>query len=172
MGAYEAQVELPGCPTITITAGWASATDDVWFVGSGSFHYDGVTWRAIPVSAALSLLGIWGTSRTDVWAVGKGGVIVHYDGEVWTSVASPTAQDLAAVWASGPCDVSGFESAYGRASLSRHPFSAERTSGSSGALIQGDKTPRASSQRPLWLAARAMRIEASLRRNDRGKLSR
>jgi hypothetical protein len=103
-GTYDAPV-APGCVTGAMNAAWASAPDDVWFVGDGAVHYDGAGWRVDSPPATSALLGIWGTSKDDVWAVGVGGTIVHFDGHTWSSFASPTSHDLAAVWASGPCDV-------------------------------------------------------------------
>lgn len=98
-----------------VQAGWASATDDVWYVGriltadgglaGVAFHYDGATWQCSPIPTTATLLGVWGTSRRDVWAVGERGTILHFDGERWSSIASPTTQTLYSVWASGPCDV-------------------------------------------------------------------
>ena len=89
----------------TWEAGWASGTDDVWFVGSRAFHYDGGTWECTPTPTTAELHGVWGTSKTDVWAVGDSGTILHYDGTRWSSVPSATTGELLSVWASGPCDV-------------------------------------------------------------------
>ncbi len=103
-GMYDDPVSLSTCVSGNVYAAWASATDDVWFVGDGAFHFDGVGWRDVPTPAKSPLLGVWGTSKTDVWAVGEAGTIVHFDGAKWSSFASPTPGDLVAVWASGPCD--------------------------------------------------------------------
>jgi hypothetical protein len=88
-----------------VYSGWASATDDVWYVGVYVYHYDGVHWTCMPTPSGNHLQGVWGTSRNDVWAVGDGGTILHFDGMRWSSVRSPTTQSLFGVWASGPCDV-------------------------------------------------------------------
>jgi hypothetical protein len=96
----------PSC-VFPIHAGWATATNDVWFVGEGghALHYDGVSWRVDVTPGGAALRGVWGSSRADVWAVGDRGTIVHYDGSHWAAVTSPASNTLAAVWGSGPCDV-------------------------------------------------------------------
>jgi hypothetical protein len=90
-----------------IHAAWATATNDVWFVGreGQALHYDGNSWRVDVTPSGTSLRGVWGSSPGDVWAVGDQGTIVHYDGSHWASVVSPTTGTLSAVWGSGPCDV-------------------------------------------------------------------
>src|ERR1700722_4949021 len=40
-GDYASPVVPPGCAAGPMNAAWASATDDVWFVGQGTFHFDG-----------------------------------------------------------------------------------------------------------------------------------
>jgi hypothetical protein len=88
-----------------VSAGWASDTNDVWFVGLHAFHYDGARWTCAHIPSNAYLQGVWGSSRTDVWAVGNAGTILHFDGATWTSVSSPTTSNLYSVWTSGPCDV-------------------------------------------------------------------
>jgi hypothetical protein len=85
--------------------GWASATDDVWFVGDGTFHFDGARWRCVPTPVHVQFHGVWGTSRKDVWAVGDAGTLLHFDGAAWSAISVPTTNPLLGVWASGPCDV-------------------------------------------------------------------
>ncbi|MGD0676539.1 MAG: hypothetical protein ABSC94_14060 [Polyangiaceae bacterium] len=86
-------------------AGWASATDDVWYVGSRIVHFDGSTWTCTAAAVPSQLHAVWGTSKADVWAVGDRGTILHFDGARWSSVPSPTTHALRGVWASAPCDV-------------------------------------------------------------------
>jgi hypothetical protein len=90
-----------------LNGAWASATDDVWFVGEAgiALHYDGAAWRleTLPVSATLR--GIWGSSRNDIWAAGDLGVLLHFDGVRWSQGPTLTTAALASVWMSGPCDV-------------------------------------------------------------------
>jgi hypothetical protein len=102
----EPMAPVAGDPNaLPIEAGWASAPDDVWFVGDRAYHYDGQRWSCPPLGSTVRLHGVWGTSRSDVWAVGDGGALLHFGGDRWTSVPSPTTETLNAVWASGPCDV-------------------------------------------------------------------
>lgn len=86
---------------------WASATDDVWFVGEAGLglHYDGAMWSVNPLLVSTTLRGIWGTSRHDVWAVGDAGVLLHFDGVRWSPGPTLTTAALASVWMSGLCDV-------------------------------------------------------------------
>jgi len=79
--------------TVTITAIYAASPDDVWASGesplwystagpgalgvpSGFLHWDGRTWRSVPVpgpqefAASASYLSLSGTGRDDVWAGG------------------------------------------------------------------------------------------------------
>ncbi len=93
-----------GCGSCVMNSAWASATDDVWFVGNQVLHYDGAGWHVVRMPVATVWRGVSGSSRGDVWAVGDGGVIAHFDGTAWTAVASPTTHALQAVWASGPSD--------------------------------------------------------------------
>ena len=88
----------------------ATATDDVWAVGSANdtnmsqpllLHWNGVAWSAVPAPAladAAGLAGVWAEGRDNAWAVGRIGsatagqtLILHWDGSSWTRVASPNA---------------------------------------------------------------------------------
>lgn len=88
-----------------LSSGWASATDDVWFVGIHAFRYDGTHWTCPNLPTSSYLRSVWGSSRKDVWAVGDAGTILHFDGTRWSSMPSPTTASLSGVWASGRCDV-------------------------------------------------------------------
>jgi hypothetical protein len=94
-------------PDGCIHGGWASATDDVWFVGEQgvTFHFDGAAWTLKTTPVTTALRGIWGSSRNDVWAVGDGGALLHFDGTGWSQGPSLTTATLESVWTSGPCDV-------------------------------------------------------------------
>jgi hypothetical protein len=105
-----------------INAAWASASDDVWFVGSRTFHFDGTSWTCMATPSTNQLHGVWGTSRRDVWAVGDAGTLLHFDGRTWSSVPSPTTGDLMSVWASGPCDVWAIGDAVYHAQPSAQPI--------------------------------------------------
>jgi hypothetical protein len=105
-------VTSPACLTpaegdfcAVVVAGWATAIDQIWFVGNHTYHYDGSRWSCVPTPSASILHGVGGTSGADVWAVGEAGTILHFDGGSWSTVPSPTSNNLYGVWASGPCDV-------------------------------------------------------------------
>lgn len=100
----------------------ASATNDVWAVGSESGattagalieHWNGSAWRAAAVPAsALFLSGVVAITRTDAWAVGSNlahTIVMHWDGNTWSLVASPDGVNqnnfLSAVAALGPADI-------------------------------------------------------------------
>jgi hypothetical protein len=93
----------------------ATGPDDAWAVGSYeqagigdgppsttplAMHWDGETWRIVPVPDARrgSLMAVAAVSSDDVWAVGAaspdGGVrsdplVMHWDGETWSRPVEP-----------------------------------------------------------------------------------
>ena len=90
----------------TILRMWGSATDDVWGVGLGIYHFGGSSWQLIDdVPQDTTLRAVWGSDEDNVFAVGFGGTILHYDGHAWTRMRSPTARDLFAVWGNDRGDV-------------------------------------------------------------------
>jgi hypothetical protein len=118
-------VDSPKAKYGILRAADASASDDVWAVGTdgGSYpivdHWDGSTWRlTLQKGVATDLFAVAAISATDVWA---GGDVVntyprafleHWDGVAWSGVPAPTpgiessVEALAAisatdVWAAG-----------------------------------------------------------------------
>jgi hypothetical protein len=97
---------------------WASAPNDVFWVGAESFpgggtdeaifHFDGSTWSpmtgiglgrggASPIS--LFYHSVWGMSASDVFAVGSyrqdgtvSALVAHYDGVRWSKLTLPNAK--------------------------------------------------------------------------------
>ena len=55
---------------------WGFGPDDVWFVGDGTFHWDGTNLTEVGTPSPSTLRAVWGTPG-DVWAVGSGGVVLH-----------------------------------------------------------------------------------------------
>jgi hypothetical protein len=77
----------------------ATASDDVWAVGSRILHWNGATWKSVGIPAlpglGLSFLaGVAATSRTNAWAVGSYNdtadvshiVILRWNGKAWIRV--------------------------------------------------------------------------------------
>jgi len=118
-----------GVGTGSLSAISARSATDIWVVGSFSprrhqtaafsLHYDGVSWRVVPMPANIQLWGVAIIGANDAWAVGQlnTGTIepatVHWDGTAWSLVASPTvpagaylravsARSGNDVWAVGP----------------------------------------------------------------------
>jgi hypothetical protein len=61
---------------------WASSTDDVYVVGNGILHWDGIKWStAMP---DFTFNEVWGSGPTDVYAVGSE-VVAHWDGARWST---------------------------------------------------------------------------------------
>jgi hypothetical protein len=105
-------VDDPRLEGVVLTGVSADAPDDAWAVGyafdspavprpAAAVHWDGKTWRSVPVPLAGSydsLRGVWANSVSDAWAVGStdvnGGhyvvtVTLHWNGESWKRIHSP-----------------------------------------------------------------------------------
>jgi hypothetical protein len=80
-----------------VSDGWASGPTDVWAIGSGIEHYDGMTWSAVSVGGTGTARAVWGTGPSDVYVTQAGG-LYHYDGMQWTQTASTASPDLENVW--------------------------------------------------------------------------
>ena len=86
---------------------WASAPNDVYFVGWSPdgglvFHYDGKTVSKVQV-VTYPLRHVWGIGK-DVFAVGDQGQILHFDGSQWTLSNEPVS-NLYHVWGTRNNDV-------------------------------------------------------------------
>lgn len=118
-----------GVGTGSLSAIAARSATDVWVVGSYSprrhvtsafsLHYDGVSWRVVPMPAGTQVWSVTTVAANDAWAVGQTTsgtvqpVAEHWDGTAWSVVASPTvaagaylrsvsARASGDVWAVGP----------------------------------------------------------------------
>src|SRR5512140_2892642 len=63
-----------------------------FFDSSLVIHYDGVSWREIPLVRSgpfRALWGLWGSSLTDLWAAGLSGTLIHITGTSATVASSP-----------------------------------------------------------------------------------
>ncbi len=85
-GARWSAVTLPNEPGLlgtswySIKAGWATAPNDVWFVGSGGevLHFDGAELKLDRASDhRTTLSSIWAASRDDVWVAGSSGAVLR-----------------------------------------------------------------------------------------------
>ncbi|MBW1809270.1 MAG: hypothetical protein JRJ87_13830 [Deltaproteobacteria bacterium] len=74
-----------GMPSFRASDVWASATNDVWIVGSNEalYHWDGETWQAHDVEQGTYLVSIWGSGPEDIWIFGSSGARYHWDGSTW-----------------------------------------------------------------------------------------
>ncbi|HTS35504.1 MAG TPA: hypothetical protein VMH04_07535 [Candidatus Solibacter sp.] len=75
----------------------ADSENDIWatsVINSVSLHFDGNTWKAIPMAKTSKIAKVEVISTTNVWAVGqqtnaKLSQIQHFNGTTWTVVSSP-----------------------------------------------------------------------------------
>jgi hypothetical protein len=97
-------------PAATVFGIWAASAADVWAVGGDLmggqrpfvWHFDGNTWKPVPVpdaSPRSAYFKVWGAAADDVWVVGSGGALLHYDGVKWTFVDAGTEEPLFTVHA-------------------------------------------------------------------------
>ncbi|CAN5238202.1 hypothetical protein BH11MYX1_BH11MYX1_17090 [soil metagenome] len=99
----------PSTFTLTIDASgffdsiWGFGDDDLYAVGTNDVrHYDGTTWKSLPVPTQVKLNGVWGRTTDDVFAVGVNQTVLHYHGGLWKQLATPfTTGDLGAVTGAG-----------------------------------------------------------------------
>lgn len=69
---------------------WATASNDVWVVGSHTLHYDGTHWSTV---TSPRLGSVWGNSSSNLYATGSQG-IYRYDGIRWTKINDTPGGDL------------------------------------------------------------------------------
>jgi photosystem II stability/assembly factor-like uncharacterized protein len=107
-------IDGAGCTGDFCSAIWGSGADDVYAVGDGRMHWDGVNWKNLPLPQTPgALYGVWGTSRMNVYIVGSNtttntGALWHTTdgGATWSVVTAPFgAPSLRAVTGSGAFDV-------------------------------------------------------------------
>jgi hypothetical protein len=93
-------------PSLSLTAVWGSAQDDVWAVGAAGriLHFDGQRWQRSPRVTDSDLTGLHGHSSDDIWAVGED-VALHWDGHAWTVALSNVGESLMGVWQAAADDV-------------------------------------------------------------------
>ncbi|MDP1994126.1 MAG: hypothetical protein Q8K40_02660, partial [Ignavibacteria bacterium] len=80
--------------TVTLEGIFASASTDLWVVGSLPIHGDGEKWTMYDVRATtdptLSLSKVWGTSSSNIYFSGQNGSLAHYNGKSWQKIESGT----------------------------------------------------------------------------------
>lgn len=62
---------------MSLASVWGSAADDVWTVGEGLVHWDGVFWMDAVSPTAARINDVWGLSANEVWAAGDSGTILR-----------------------------------------------------------------------------------------------
>ncbi|TAK66759.1 MAG: hypothetical protein EPO24_01225 [Bacteroidetes bacterium] len=91
-------IEGGGVPTapIDLSGVFGFAPNDVWAVGEHIYqnpnpppnfldssliiHFDGTSWKEIPVAKGRQLSCVWGSAPSDVWFGGAWGSLYHFDG--------------------------------------------------------------------------------------------
>ncbi len=83
---------------------WGSSENDIFVVGGGIFHYNGLVWSEMPYTIT-ELDAVWGTSGDDVFAAGSFGKIIHYGGSSWSLMNTGTTKNLCGIWGSASDNV-------------------------------------------------------------------
>lgn len=102
---------VPGVAAPEVFAIDATSARDVWAVGDGIYHWNGVRWRKVSApmpNGGATYYSIAALSRSNAWAVGgylnegselERTLIAHWNGHTWQRVRSPSngAVDLDSV---------------------------------------------------------------------------
>lgn len=96
--------------TQTLYGMFALSPTDIWAVGVAgtTMHYDGTSWRTVPVPGAYSsyyLNAVWASGPNDVWAVGEVGLILRWNGTAWALSNNAAMYDLNGVWGWSPTNI-------------------------------------------------------------------
>ncbi|MFO0617633.1 MAG: hypothetical protein U0414_33875 [Polyangiaceae bacterium] len=83
---------------------WGRASDDVFAVGRGVFHFDGRAWSKL-ASSDFPLGAVTGVEGSKDVFVGGSGALFHFDGATWTTVSSPFDPLFTALYAVSTKDV-------------------------------------------------------------------
>ncbi len=86
---------------------WGSGPDDIYVGGlAGSLlHFDGTSWRPVPLGIDVDVLAIAGTGPDDVYVTGAFGTILHHDGVGWEMWRDTSDYGMASVWPVSTTDV-------------------------------------------------------------------
>ncbi len=76
---------------------WGVGPDDLWAVGSQTYHWDGKNWARVDFPDLGGCAGVWGRAKHDVFAVCAYGV-AHWDGSVWSRLQTPNGHSLSGIW--------------------------------------------------------------------------
>ena len=76
---------------------WGAEPDDLWAVGSQTYHWDGKNWARVDFPDLGGCAGVWGRAKHDVFAVCAYGV-AHWDGSVWSRLQTPNGHGLWGIW--------------------------------------------------------------------------
>ena len=95
--------------TVTLEGIFASASTDLWVVGSLPIHGDGEKWTMYDVRATtdptLSLSKVWGTSSSNIYFSGQNGSIARYNGKSWQKIESGTDFSLSDIYGNASGEV-------------------------------------------------------------------
>lgn len=124
IAACEGRVDGASCslrpPKASLNAVRAFSRSDVWAVGDAGtvLHFDGSTWSAVDVPAAVQVNAVWGTGPTNLFAVGDLGTALHFDGDSWRLVPTRATGSLEGVggadgdvWIAGDSYIGRFDGA-------------------------------------------------------------
>jgi hypothetical protein len=76
---------------------WGVGPDDLWAVGSQTYHWDGKNWAREDFPQLGWCAGVWGRGKHDVFAACESGV-AHWDGRVWARLRTPSAHRFSGIW--------------------------------------------------------------------------
>ena len=100
--SWSSQADIPGGG---LNGVWSSASNDVWFAGETTLHWDGAAWTQ-PLGELDYTNAVWGDVTGVVWAVGLDGRTSRIDASgTPVTAASGTSQPLFGVWGSASTDV-------------------------------------------------------------------
>ena len=101
------QTDLGLPPGSTLNTIFGTSERDVWIAGDDSdgygltVHWDGGTWKSVPVPAHTDILTAgWASSPGDAWVVGFGGTVLHWDGTAWIWNTTPATGLMLTIWGS------------------------------------------------------------------------
>ncbi|HTM19547.1 MAG TPA: hypothetical protein VL172_03535 [Kofleriaceae bacterium] len=93
--------------SVTYSAVWGSADDDVWIVGGFGkvIHYDGAAFHDVDIGTTMTLTDVTGSAADDITVVGVQGTVRRFDGAAWAAFDLPADQMLTAAWAASADDL-------------------------------------------------------------------
>ncbi len=87
---------------------WASASDDIWMVGSYAsiFHFDGAAWEQWgQLEAGADFEAVWGASAASPWLAGQNGLGYAFNASSWEAITGLSQMDVYGIWGVDANDV-------------------------------------------------------------------